>query len=825
MSLFSKRSLAGGEIAPSLQARVDLVKYATGVKTLRNWIVKKSGGVDNRPGTEFDAEVKDSSEAFRLIEFAFNDTDTYAMEFGNQYIRFIRNGSQITVSGVTAWSVATVYAVGNLASSGGVNYYCIAAHSAQAPPNATYWYALTGNIYEIPTPYLEADLFELNVDQSADVITITHPDYQTRELSRYSHTRWILSVITFAPGISAPTGLGITGATGTTDQWVVTAIDQNTFEESLPSASVGANSLASSGSPRTITWTPVSGAGSYNVYKYSNGLYGFVGYAGSAAFTDDGIPADTTDTPPSQRNPFDAVNKYPSTSTYYQQRHLFANTNEKPYQIEGSRSANFKNMTRSNPIQDDDAVSFPLTSRKFAPIRHMIDIGKLLVMTETGEFLIEGDADGVLKPGVPNPRQRSYYGSDRIRPIIIGNTVIFVQARGKVIRDLTFEYEIDRYTGNDLTVFAWHLFEGYTIVDWAFQQTPNSIIWAVRSDGILLSLTYLREHQIWAWAKHDFDGLVETVCCVPEGDEDVLYLGIKRTINSTTKRYIERMSSRYFSDVIDANFLDCSLLYDGRNTNNTHTMTLTGSGWTYTDTLTLTSSASFFTAGDVGNEIHLTGADGTIIRASITAYTSGTVVSVMPNKTVPASMQAVAISNWGKAVDTVTGLGHLEAKRVSVFADRYVVASVNNPSYDAITVSSGEITLSQCYVVIRVGLPITFDIETLDIDTPNGESIADKKQLITEVTAHVESTRGIMIAGVAPDADDDTASPDNGFYEYKARSYEDSYDDPAALITGKIDIKIESTWNSNGRVFIRQIDPLPASISSIMPSGMIPIRG
>lgn len=815
MTTLIQRSFAGGELAPSLYSRVDQVKYATGLRTCRNWFIMKHGGISNRPGTKFITEVKDSTKEVRLIPFIFNASQTYVLEFGDQYIRFIRNDAYVEVSGVAAWNIATAYEIGDLVESGGVNYYCIADNTGNMPPNATYWYPLTGDIYEIPSPYVEADLETLVFAQSADVITITHPSYEPRELSRTDHTAWFLSTINFVPSISAPTGLAVSGGSGTEDEWVVTAVKEETFEESLQSTSVGSDTEATEAAPRTLTWTAVSGATEYNVYKKLNGVYGFIGVAGTNEFEDTGIFPDVSDTPPEERNPFSGSDNFPSTVNFYQQRRGFANTNNNTEKVFFSRTGFFNNFTISSPLQDDDAITFILAGRQVNAVKFLVDLGSLVVFTEGGEWIVVGDESGLLLPDAINSKQHSYYGCGDLRPLLVGNNIMFVQARGSIIRDLQQD-AIEGYKGNDLTIFSTHLFQNYTIIDWDYQKTPDSIIWAVRSDGTLLGLSYVREHQLWGWHRHDFDGTAERVVSIPDGDEDAVYLVIKRTINGSDVRYIEKFASRKIDDVIDNIFMDSALTYDGRNTNSSHLMTLSGgTTWTYTDNLTLDSSISFFTAGDVGNEIHLTGSDGTVIRAKITVFLSGTEVTVKPHKTVPVSMRSVGISTWGKAVDTLSGLDHLEGKDVSVFADRFVDASPNNTSMATITVSSGSITLSQPRVVAHVGLPVTADMETLDIDTTQGETMNDKYKLMTVVNLIVEETRGLW-AGIDPDDLDDLT-------EFKLRDQE-GYDEPVELKTGTVEVPIQSHWNSHGRIFVRQIDPVPASILAAVPGGYVPIR-
>lgn len=855
MSTLNQRAFSGGELAPVLHSRVDTSKYQTGARTLRNHMIMRHGGATTRPGTEFIAEVKTSTLSTRTIPFIFNSEQTYILEFGNQYIRFYRNGAQLsdlslTITGITNANPAVVTYTGTDPTSGqevyisgvvgaigtyvngrnfkianvngGANTFELQYMNSTNVNSTSFGTYTSGGtaerIYEISSPYATADLFDLKFVQSADVITIVHPSYAPRELSRSGHTSWTLSTITFAPGISAPTGL-TSGSAGSTFSYVVTAVDSETFEESLASSAHGTTT-----STVTLTWNAVSGAGEYNVYRASQGIYGLIGVAGSNTFADTGITPDTSDTPPQARNPFGSTDNYPSTVSYIQQRLTFANTNNDTEKIWMSRTGNFKNFTVSSPVQDDDAVTFTLAGRQVNAVKNLIDLKKLIVLTTGGEWVVDGDDAGIIKPTAINPQQSSYFGSGELQPIIIGNNAFYQQARGSIIRDLAFSFEADGYQGSDLTIFAAHLFDGFTLIDWAYQQIPHSILWAVRDDGVLLGLTYVREQQIFAWHKHDFTGgTVESVTVIPEGNEDRLYLVINRTIDGRTTRYVERMVTRFVDDVKDCKFMDSHLSYDGRNTNTSHTMTLSGgTDWDYLETLTLTSSASYFSSTEVGNQIHLTGSDGTIIRATITAYTSATVVSVQPNITVPVAMRSTAISNWARAVDEVSGLWHLEGELVSIFGDGFVVASPNNDSYDEVEITNGSATLDKQYSVIHVGLPYLSDLETLNIDTVNGETISDKKMIVSRVSIFTEKSRGIWV-GAEPPEDDDT-DPLENLVEIKIRNAE-GMDDPVELKSEVVDVNIQPHWNSNGRIFIRQVDPVPLTILSIMPAGLFPFRG
>jgi hypothetical protein len=256
-------------------------------------------------------------------------------------------------------------------------------------------------------------------------------------------------------------------------------------------------------------------------------------------------------------------------------------------------------------------------------------------------------------------------------------------------------------------------------------------------------------------------------------------------------------------------------------------MTLSGgTDWDYLETLTLTASASTFLSTDVGNvfQLQIVDDDGNqtdIIRCEVTAYTSATVVSVRSNKTVPVALRTTATTHWIKAVDELTGLWHLEGETVSVFADGFVVGSPNNESYTTYTIENGTLSLDEAYGVIHVGIPITADFELLNLDRPDTETLSNKKMLIGKVSLFVEATRGIFAGGKPPS--DDDVDPLEGLFEAKLRDLE-GYDDPVSLKTGNVDIPIQNTWNSNGRVFIRQVDPLPLSILSVSPEGYIPIK-
>lgn len=931
-SSVTQRSFAAGEIAPALYARVDTVKYATGLKKLLNAYVLRHGGMSNRAGTKFLGEVSDSSKETVLIPFVFSVEQAFVLEFGDQYMRVIKDGAYIyeaskVITGITQANPAVVSVTAHGYSNGDEVYIQSVAGMTQVNNrqfkaagvtantfqlqymdgtnvNSTAFTAYSSGgtvkkVYEIDTPYVEADLFDLRYTQSADVMTITNQNYPVYDLSRIADDNWSLDEVTFVPGVTNPTGISLTsaGGTGNNFRYTVTAIDPETREESLQgrqaaktitgitqanpavvsSTSHGyangdqvyiddvvgmtevngkyfivqgvtantfqlfdtdssaytayssggsayrthtynANIGARASNNHTLSWTAVSGIQEYNVYLQVNGVFYYIGTAQGSSFTDLGADPDYSITPPSPRNPFE--DDYPASTGYYQQRKIYVNTTNKPEYAFASRTGHFKNFTNRVPLQDDDAVTFNLASGKINKIRSVIGLERLLLFTDNGVFRVNGNDAGVLTPSGINPTQISYVGASSLAPLVINNTALYVQSRGSVIRDLMND-AVEAAKGNELSLISAHLVDDYQIVSWAYQEIPHSVVWIVRDDGKVLSMTYVREQQIVGWAVHEFEGgLAECVCVIPGDTEDEVYFIVNRTIDGRTTRYVEQLNTRKVADIKDSIFMDSSLSYDGRHTGST-TMTLSGgTNWTASETLTLTASASTFASTDVGNQIHLTGSDGTLIRFSINAYTNATVVTGKAHKTVPVAMRSVAIATWAMAVDRVTGLWHLEGEDVSVLGDGFVEASPFNDAYQTVTVTDGAIDLSKHYAVIHVGLPYKTDLETLEVDTPQGETLQNKNRLVSELTVSFEKSRGGFYGLSEPDM----ADPLNGLQEMKLRS-EESVDDPVDLLTGKGSVIIKSNWNNNGRVFVRQVDPLPMTILSITGEGLFPFKG
>ncbi|MCH9836417.1 hypothetical protein K0U83_12180 [bacterium] len=601
------RSFAAGEISPELFGRVDLAKFVTGLALCRNFVVRPHGPVRNRCGTQLVKEVGISAKRTRVIPFSYNNVQTFAIELGEGFFRWHTQGATLlawttwsalatyefgdnVMSGGTlytalftntndvppsanwaslAYSGAVTYNRGQMASSGGTVYYSVqGGNLAHAPPNATWWYAMPADgTYQIPNTFTEDELFDVHYTQSADVLTLVHPNHVVQELQRLGATQWTLSSPSFSiTGANIPSTVVATptGAGAITYDYVVTSVSTgNAQEESLQSASATCtNDIAVAGQLNTITWAAAPGAIRYNVYRLSNGLYGFIGQTGTTTFVDDNVTPSTAFTPPN----VDAVASgtfKPAAVGYFEQRRWFGGDPANPQTIVATRSATESNFTYFIPTRADDRLNARLAAREASVIRHLVPVQAVLAMTATCEFKISSTDGGAITSPTFSAKPQGYIGANNVQPVVVGSSVVYAQAAGGRVREMQFTWQSQTYDSEDLSLTATHLFDDYDIVDMAFARAPDPIVWCVRNDGTLLGLTYVPKQEVAAWHHHDTDGLFESCCCVREGSEDMLYLVVNRTIGGATKRFVEVMHTRRVTTQSDYFFVDCGLTYTG----------------------------------------------------------------------------------------------------------------------------------------------------------------------------------------------------------------------------------------------------------------------
>ncbi|MCK8788010.1 hypothetical protein M0638_27005 [Roseomonas sp. NAR14] len=531
MSTLYQPSFAAGELAPGLHYRSDLAKWRAGAKRLVNFFVHPQGGISNRAGTQYTGTAK-ATAAVRLIPFTFNVDQTYALEFGAGYIRFISGGAYLTVAG--------------------------------AP-------------LEVATPYAAGELFALKYVQSNDVLTITHPAHAPQTLRRLGVTTWDFGPVDFGAQLGQVTGLTATaqsdsvpGGTPTPSmrgfRYAVAAARRSPPDYGPLSADATCSNYdlgynGTNGTRNTLHWDTLPGASFYNVYRFYQGGWGFIGATEDQTFVDTNALPDLADGPVEANDPF--VDGWPATVGYYQQRQVFGGGTATPQTLNFSRSANFTSFDTANPLQPDDAITATLASRESNSIRHLIALQDLIVLTASAAWSVSGGDSGVLTAASILVKPQVFVGASDVPPLTVNFDLLYVQAKGAAVRGLAYNNVANGYVGQDLSVLSAHLFTGYTIVDWAWCAEPHKVVWAVRSDGVLLGFTFLREQEVYAWHRHETDGQFLSVCSVSEDGEDVLYCAVRRGGAITVERMRSRRIGPQGTNPAEAWFVDCGLQYRG----------------------------------------------------------------------------------------------------------------------------------------------------------------------------------------------------------------------------------------------------------------------
>lgn len=228
-------------------------------------------------------------------------------------------------------------------------------------------------------------------------------------------------------------------------------------------------------------------------------------------------------------SPWSRSKGYPTAAGFFEDRLVFAGSTRYPQTFWSSKVGDYYNFGTSTPVVDDDAVTATLNGGQMNGIKAMVAFGELILLTSGGEYKVSGGQGKALTPSNTLSQAQEYRGISDVLPVTVGSRIVFAQQQGNIIRDLAYSYEADKYTGDDLNLLCSHLFDGHKVVAMTYQQTPDSIIWFVRDDGLLLGLTYIKEQDIYAWHKHNIQNArFVNVCCIPGGECDELYAVIER---------------------------------------------------------------------------------------------------------------------------------------------------------------------------------------------------------------------------------------------------------------------------------------------------------
>lgn len=519
-------SFNAGEWSARAQDRVDIGKRGNAAALLENIIPIIQGPAGNRQGTKYVASVKTPSKKVALIPFEFSTVQAYALEFGDQYVRFYRDRAQIETGPSTP--------------------------------------------YEISSAYLEAEVNSIAYAQSADVLFLAHTGHKPKKLSRASDTSWTLEDIEFLDGPYMATNATTTTLTPSATSGSVTLTASSTTgingDTGFQATDVGRLVRLQHGS--TWGWGEITArASTTSVTLLVKSTLG-----GTGAVTDWrlGRWSDTTG--------------YPSSVTFFEDRLFWAGGVEFPQAVHGSRTGDFFNHAPTDTdgtVVDDHAVSLTLSSNQVNSILWLADDEKgLMAGTIGGEWIIRpSDRSEALTPSNVKAARSTTLGSAAVQPVRVDKAVLFAQRGARKLRELAFVFEDDGFRAPDLTVFSQHLTKtGLTRL--AVSREPIPVVWAIRTDGKLVGITYDREQDVIGWHPHALGGqsdasgtepVVESIAVIPtpDGTADELWLSVQRYVDGGTVRYVEHLTE-FFDDEStaqeDAFFVDAGINYDGAAT-------------------------------------------------------------------------------------------------------------------------------------------------------------------------------------------------------------------------------------------------------------------
>lgn len=428
---------------------------------------------------------------------------------------------------------------------------------------------------EIGTPWPEADLFSVEGPQSNDVQYLFHASHPAYKLERRGHATWSLVEVAWQDGpwmdenatsttlsFSAATGLGVTVTASST----VGINDGDGFK----SSDVG-RQIRLTGS--TINW----------------GWAIITAIASATSVTVDVKRTVTVTTAQTKwrLGAWSGTNGYSGGGIFFQQR-LFGFSKQT---WSASQTGDFEVMSPDSPdsgsgvwdgtVEDDDALDYTLSADKANVIRWMRPNNKTLSIGTVGGEWQAISQGAVITPSDVNVERHTTHGSARINPVGVGRVTLFVQRATRKIWELGFSFDADGLDAFDMTRLAFHVTRS-GIVEMAYQEEPNSLVWAVRGDGQLASMTFRREEDVVGWARHIIggafsgsDAVVESIAVIPGSNgagqvqdstnRDELWMTVKRTIDGVTRRYVEVMERDFETGDVQANayYADSLITYDG----------------------------------------------------------------------------------------------------------------------------------------------------------------------------------------------------------------------------------------------------------------------
>lgn len=594
-----KPSFAGGELTPALYGRTDLQKYDVGAAVLQNAVVLRYGGVTRRPGFRYITGTKSNRKA-RLIPFSYNTEQNYVLEFTAGKVRFFTQGGIIT-SGSSPVEVSTPYTEAELpkikyTQSADVLFLVHPNH----PPATLTRYSNTSWSYTVMDitngPFDDPNTTDITITPSATTgtnITLTTSDsYFSSSMVGQSINIGHTVPGQYQKGKPNEDTLQVSCVPGGTVYVESFGFWDGSFIVEKRSDSGAWVQLKQQSGNRSqnynMTFTNDDDvirdyrvtSTEFNTGKRSGEDENQRGYVTIQAFAKDyyGIAqitnyntstsvnatvtkrlGATTATKDFALQAWSNTAGYPQAIGFFEDRLVFAGSKAQPQTYWASKSGDYYNFGQSVPLVDDDAITGTLASGQMNGIKAIVSFGEIVMLTSGGEYRVSGGGEN-FTPTNQQARAQEYRGINDLTPVVIGGRIVYVQQHGGIVRDLAYSYDVDKYTGDDVSILASHLFDGHTIVGMTYQQIPDSVVWCVREDGVLLGMTYVKEQDVYAWHRHTTQGQFIDVCSISGNNEDELWAVIKRGNNYC----VEQMSARFISDdTADQFYVDSGFSYSG----------------------------------------------------------------------------------------------------------------------------------------------------------------------------------------------------------------------------------------------------------------------
>ena len=854
---FAFSAFTSGELSTRLTGRVDLKKYFSGCETLENFLIHPHGGATRRPGTRYVADAKSASAISRLIPFQFNVTQAYVLEFYNNGFRIFKDGGQVTSgSPAAAVEVTTTYTTAQIpdlkfTQSADVMFVVHPSHPVRKIARTSHTAWTIADVDFTRGPFLDANTTTTTLTAGARTgsMTITASavtginsggGFTTDDIGRLVKLHHGYAKITAVADTTHCTATVQDNDLYTAEIEPTYAASTISFAEGDPSATGlehndrivdTAKNFIKQGFLDNITIT-VSGTssnnGDYLIVKVTEDTLlvspsdDLAAEAAGSSFTIVGkLVADDE----WALGAFSPETGYPSAISFYEQRLTLAGTSAQPQTLYFSATADFENFTAGT--SDGDALIYTLGSNQVNVCRYLSSSRSLLVGTSGGEFAVRaGGTDDPITPTNIQIKQQSAHGSANVQPVQVGSTVLFLQRASRKIRELVYNFNTDSYVAPDLTILAEHITEG-GITELAYQQEPDSIVWAIRSDGVLLGMTYRREEEVVGWHRHIIGGVSgaatvtvtdyaniavgttlkltksdgETITFTSEassGDAPASSLGFRpNESNDTTADNIFTAVNAH---------ADFTVANPGANVVTIKETARAGTGFlsivsSDTTRLAVTSQSHALVEsiatipGTNEDELWLT------VQRTVNGSTTRTIEYIknfdFGSDVEDAFFVDSGLTYSGAAATSLSGLTHLEAESVAINA--------NGAMHTAKTVASGAISLDASTTKAHVGLNYSSTLKTMRLEAGATDGTAQGKiKRIDEINLRLYRS---VNAKVGPTIDSLDRIP--------FRSGADPMDKAVPLFTGDKEIEMPSGYDQDGYIIVQQDLPLPMTLIGI----------